>query len=271
MTNPNSPVARMKRGLLSRWSSEDYPGGNSRFQISLFGKDVVIFILLPVVSIILFKSCEGFTLGKKKSGSSQQSKTFRGESGKSQIIDFRSVSSPSAFAGISKRSPGALVKLKLLNVVEAYSNAPVHAQIIDPGLGDSLLGGTLIGDATADTNYERVTITFHYVRPPNRESMAVPIAARALSVDGTLGLIASKKEGFFARSAIDSSVVAAQGGQGGSTSDFKEVLLKALTAGLVQEFGATSQIEKNRSQVLTLQPSVIFFAELTDFFPGAGK
>lgn len=53
--------------------------------------------------------------------------------------------------------------------------------------------------------------------------------------------------------------------------DFKQIIFKALSAGLLQEFGSSSQVEKNRSQVLTLQPSSEFFAELTDFFPGAGK
>ena len=100
----------------------------------------------------------------------------------------------------------------------------------------------------------------------------MPISARALGLDGTLGLVAQKKEGFFTRSVVGSGHSAVQNAQGGGgSSDFKEILFKALTAGLVQEFGSASQVEKNRAQVLTLAPNSEFFVELTDFFPGGGK
>jgi hypothetical protein len=93
-----------------------------------------------------------------------------------------------------------------------------------------------------------------------------------LSLDGTLGIVANKKEGFVTRSALGSANTATQQIQGSATSpDFKDILFRALTAGLVQEFGSATKVEENRAQVLTLAPETEFFAELTDFFPGAGK
>jgi hypothetical protein len=197
----------------------------------------------------------------------------RNDTSKSQIIDFRTRGTSSTIKGAAKRSPGTLVRVKLLNVVETYSNAPVHAQIVDSGLGPNLMGGTLIGDAVSDSSYERISISFRYARDPYREAIALPISARALSLDGTLGIEAQKKEGFFTRSAIGSAGTATQGLQtgNGDSNDLRQVLFKALTAGLVQEFGSSAQVEKNRSQVLTLSPGQEFFAELTDFFPGTGK
>src|SRR6185369_13377294 len=111
--------------------------------------------------------------------------------------------------------------------------------------------------------FDRINITFKYAKDPNREGVAVPISARALALDGTLGLIARKKEGFFTRSAIGSAGSTThdlQGRSGGGTDDLKQVLLKALTAGLFQEFGSETQVEKNRAQVLTLAPGNEFFA-----------
>jgi hypothetical protein len=135
------------------------------------------------------------------------------------------------------------------------------------------MGGTLIGDAISEANFERINITFRYVRDPNRENVAVPITARAIGLDGTLGLGANKKEGFFARAAIGSANQTSQDIQSrkADSSDFKQVLFRALAAGLVKEFGSESQVANNRAQVLTLNPSTVFFAELTDFFPGNSK
>jgi hypothetical protein len=53
--------------------------------------------------------------------------------------------------------------------------------------------------------------------------------------------------------------------------DLKSIVIKALSAGLLQEFGAGAQVEKNRSQVLMLKAGTDFFAELTDYFPSEGK
>lgn len=282
MKNPNSRTNRFIRWFTERWSAEDYPGGDARFQFPLFARDIGVFVILPTLAVICFKACDGNSNSNSKRGNQKQTKqmsAISADPSKSQIIDFNRGSGKSGsggnsgLSGISKRSPGTLVKVKLLNVIETYSTAPVHAQITDSALGKIMVGGTLIGDANPDPNFERINITFRFARDPNRENVAVPISARALSVDGTLGLQASKKEGFLARSAYTSATSGTQEVQSrmNGAVDFKEILFRALTAGMIQEFGSGSQVERNRSQVLTLPPSTEFLAELTDFFPGGAK
>jgi hypothetical protein len=160
--------------------------------------------------------------------------------------------------------------VSLLNVVETYATAPVHVRILDQGLGSFFRGGTLIGDATPDTNFNRVTISFKIARDAQGSARASGISARALGLDGTLGLEAEKREGFAARATIGSAASLGQGGQQNG-SDGRSFLVQALTAGLLQEFGGNAQVEKNRSQVLVLEPGTEFFAELTDYFPGSGR
>lgn len=275
MKNPNSPIEKLKKKIVKRWFAEDSPGTNPRFQLALFFKDFSIFFLLPLVTVFLYKSCEVAFSGPQKplAYRSFDSAESNYEGSRSQIINFSGgQGSASPLAGISKRSPGSLVKVRLLNVVETYSNAPVHAQIIDAGLGRNMVGSTLIGDATSDSNFNRIEITFRYVRNQRTPGLAVPIAARALSLDGTLGIVGRKKEGFFARAALNSSTSAGQEAQGKiEGNDLKHIIAKALTSGLIQEFGSDSQVQKNRSQVLTLQPSAEFFVELTDYFPGNSR
>ena len=267
---------RMKRGLKERWSQEDYPGAEPRFQMVLFAKDLAVFVLLPLIVFLAAKSFDGKGAASKRAPQVTRLSVTIGDQGKSQIIDFeprtRAIGQEvSNQYGVLRKAPGSLVKIKLMNVVETYSTAPVHAQIIDRGLGNSLVGGFLIGDANPDPAFERINITFRFARDPKRDNVAIPIAARALGLDGTLGLVAAKKEGFFARSAYGSANNISQSGQGGSNVDLKEVLFRALLGGMMQEAGNTARVEQNRAQVLTLQPNSEFFAELTDFFPGGLK
>jgi hypothetical protein len=277
--NPNSGINRMKRGLFARWAAEDYPGAAPRFHWQLLSKDIAVFILLPIVAIIVYRSMDGIHKGPKRPNPAKMQNPkdqLHSDSGKSQIIDFGSNRKGGGggvgIAGVSKRAPGTLVRLKLQNVVETYSTAPVHAQIVDSGLGRALMGGSLIGDATPDTTFDRINITFRFARDSSHEGVALGVAARALSLDGTLGLVASKKEGFVTRSAIGSANTSAQGLNGGSTSpDLKDILFRALTTGLFQEIGSGTQVMQNRAQVLTLEPATEFFAELTDFFPGKNQ
>ncbi len=259
---------------MARWSAEDYPGAEPRFQIPLFSKDVAIFVLLPVLAVVTFKAFEGGSKKPRRPSASPASiDRSRFDAQKSQIISFGPNGKPiSGGSAAPRRSPGSLVRVRLLNVVETYSSAPVHAQVVDASLGAALKGGTLIGDATPDTAFDRIAIAFRFARDPNREGVAVPITARALSLDGTLGLEANKKEGFVARSAIGSAASGSQNLQkGGSSNSFQDMLLKALTAGLFQEMGTSSQVERNRAQVLTLAPQTEFYAELTDFFPSGAR
>lgn len=265
-----SRLKKIKLFLTSRWSEEEYPGGEPTFRFEPFLKEVGAYFALIFISVAMTRSCTSPSDSKKQMAQWQTIDTNRFESSKTQIINFGTRTSNGAIA--SRRSPGTLVKVKLLNVVETHTTAPVHAQIIDESLGQSLVGGTLIGDATPDSNFQRINITFRFARDPLRAGIASSMSARALGLDGTLGLIAEKKEGFFTRSAISSANTGISDSQSGSgNNDLKEMLFRALTAGLVQEFGSAAQVEKNRSQVLTLKPSTVFYAELTDYFPGGTK
>lgn len=286
MKNPNAPLPRLKKKLLDRWWVEDYPGGAKQFQIGLLLKDVATYLFVIILTVALVKGCESSAQNPKRNQAKRSSiDPQRMDSGRSQIIHF-SGTQPQAgrmggagnggflsTGGAPRRSPGSLVKVKLLNVVETYSTAPVHAQVVDAGLGDRLKGGTLIGDATPDPTFERISISFRFARDPNRDGIAIPITARALSLDGTLGLEATKKEGFIARSAMGSAALGSQDLQkgGSAPTDLQGLLLKALTAGLFQELGSSTQVERNRGQVLKLPPATEFFAELTDFFPGGSR
>ena len=272
MSNPNSPYNKLKRHFKERWRGEDYPGGTHRFQLGKLAKDVGTYIVLPALMVIFVKSCESKPQTKRLQSTQLSRDPNRLAVNNSQIITFSGGGTGSLNPSIVKRAPGTLVRIKLLNVVETYSTAPVHARIVDNGLGANLRGGTLIGDAVPDSNFERINITFRYARDPRREGFAASISARGLSLDGTLGIEAKKKEGFVTRSTLGSASSTSQEMQGkADSSDFKQVLFRALTVGLVQEFGSESQVEKNRANVLTLQPATVFFAELTDYFPGASK
>ena len=266
--NPNSIQMRIKKSLLARWSECDTPTSEPRFRSNLFAKDLAIFIILPIATVFIFKIFENALNAppvNKRQNVNQTAKNMNSEISKSQIIDFKN-----AKAGISafnKRSTGTLVKVKLLNVVETYGNAPVHAQVIDMSLGNEWFGATFIGDATGDTNFDRININFSRLRSSKNQSLSLAIKARALSLNGSLGLEAIKKEGFFARSALNSANPAANSARAEiESSDLKSILAKALASGLLQEFGNSATVERNRSQVLTLSAGEVFYVELTDDF-----
>ena len=273
MKNPNSPLNRSKEWFAKRWRSEDYPGGEPRFQMGLLAKDIGAFVVPPIASILIWQSCvNGFASPKRSSARQESREAAKLDVSQSQILDFGGAHFAGNAISARKRAPGVLVKVRLLNVVETYSTTPVHAQIIDAGLGQNLVGGVLIGDGTPDTNFQRINITFRFARDPGRDSVAYPVAARALGLDGTLGLMAQRKEGFFARSALGGANTGAQDAKGALDSmDLKSIVLKALSAGLLQELGNGAQVENNRAHVLRLAPSTEFFAELTDYFPSSGK
>lgn len=267
----NEKLKKRWKDLTARWCAEDYPGAEPVFQLPLLAKDVGIFLLLPLGAVIIFHLCQkAGSKPKKPSGALQRrADSTRFDTSKSQIIQFQSHGTGSG-AAFPKKAPGALIRVKLQNVVATYSTAPVHAQIVDGGLGKLFMGGTLIGDATPDSTFQRINMTFRFARDPIRENVAAGIAARALALDGSLGLEAEKKEGFFTRSVYGSASQSTQGLDKGGAADFRDILLRALSAGFIQEFGSGAQVEKNRSQVLVLQPGTEFFAELTDFFPTGG-
>ena len=166
-----------------------------------------------------------------------------------------------------KRTAGTLVRVRLLNTVETFEEAPVHARILDDGLGHVFQGGTLIGKATSDLNSGRIKVDFTLAKYPNSNSIAEPMAARELALNGTLGIEAVKKEGFFARATLragsDSKASIDESG------DFKTLVARAVANGLMQEFSEEMSAKSAQAQVYTLTPGAEFFVELTDVFPSS--
>lgn len=271
--DPNSFWCRVKRWFENRWWKSDHGQTEADFQVRKCIQDIGIALMAPAIFLAGFRTANAYFFddSKKRAPLEERRSSGLSDGPHSQIIEFGKRGGGTG-AHPGQRAPGALVKVRLLNVVETYSTAPVHAQVLDEGLGRAYLGGTLIGDATSDGTFDRINIQFRYVRDPARAGVAYSISARALGLDGTLGLIAKKKEGFFARSALGSAQESSQDmGSKGSDSDFKQILFRALTAGLVKEFGSESRVANNRAQVLSLAPQTVFYVELTDFFPRSVK
>lgn len=272
MKIPN-PIQKHRERLLLRWSEEDYPGGTPRFQLALLAKDIVVFCLLPIVAIVFYKLVESSMSGPVKSGDRQRSEVkFDRIERHSQIILFQAPSAGgSGKAGglFAKRAPGTIVRVRLLNVVETFANAPVHAQMMDASLGSEFMGATIIGEAVPENASGRISMSFKFVRHPRRPEIAVPISARAISLDGTFGVSAAKKEGLFSRAAIRSAANNPNDVDAvADKEDFKTLVARAVAAGLMQEFQSEAGTANNNAQVLTLKPMTEFFIELTDYFPG---
>lgn len=265
--NPNSPFNRLKKFLLSRWSASDIGVTEEQFQPSLLFKDLFIFVGLPLASVILFKMVELSSATPKKvnrsNSSSSKDNSFKLDASRSQIVDFRKSSSGGKNYG--SKMTGTLVKVKLLNVVETYGAAPVHVRVMDISLGTEWLGGTLIGEGSSDSSINKINISFHLAKNKD-QTKSYQMQARALSLNGTLGVEAEKKEGFFARSLIGSSQSIGSV-DGGSDNDVKSMLIRALANGLMQEASTSSAVAQNKAQVLRLKAGEVFFVELTDNFP----
>lgn len=259
-------LTKLKAKLVDRWSESEHPGGASQFQLALLMKDILVFCVVPLVAIIFYKAIEASVSDSKSVPRRITPSQTSEEQSKSQIINFQNRKGGSD-AGIAKRSPGTLVRVRLLNVIETFSDSPVHAQIVDNGLGSQFLGGTLLGNATPDNSSGRIKIDFRFARHPRRTDLAVPISARALSLDGSFGVLAGKKEGFFARAVIRSAS-ANTIDAGSDNQDLKTMVARALASGLMQEFQSESATAHNKAQVLFLKPLTEFYVELTDYFPG---
>lgn len=262
---------RQRELLLARWSEEDCPGGTPRFQLGLHAKDLIVFCLIPILAILFYKLVETSLSNdtKPKERKRTGSKDYVTEK-HSQIIQFQSPSGARVAGPVfAKRAPGTIVRVRLMNVVETFSNVPVHVQIIDGALGQDFMGATMIGNASPEVESGRITINFSFVRHPRRLDIAVSISGRAMSLYGTFGLSTTKKEGLFARASIRSATNSATSGDAGSDKgDFKTLVARAVAAGLMQEFQNEATTAHNKAQVLTLKPMTEFFVELTDYFPG---
>lgn len=272
MKNPNSPLNRLKAGLKARWFGPDFPGGEPRLQLAPLAKDVGLFILFPAVCVLVANAGDDGPQARKKASVHRQALKREERNSQPQILNFDRSQVGLRAGGTRRRAPGTLVRVRLMNVAETLSETPIHVQILDYSLGREYYGGTLLGDGTGETNFSRMNILFRFAKRSGDDSNAAPISARALSLDGTLGLDASKKEGMFARGALGGAAAAGGTfGKGGGGQNLQTVLLQMLTQGLSQELTSEAGVARNNASVLTLEPGREFFAELKDFFPSGGR
>lgn len=258
----------LKEKLANRWCREEFPGGTPRFEPKLLAKDIAVFALIPTCAALTLRAVSGSQTSIKSKRLTTLSASEK-NTPTAQIINFEEPTSSRADRGSKtlKRTAGTLVRVRLLNTVETFEEAPVHARILDNGLGHVFQGGTLIGKAISDPNSGRIKVDFTLARYPNSSSIAEPIAARALALNGTLGIEGSKKEGFFARATL-------RAGSGtkpsvDETGDFKTLVARAVANGLMQEFSEEMSAKSTQAQVYTLTPGAEFFVELTDVFPSS--
>lgn len=127
-------VQKMKERIFKRWIEEDYPGGTPRFQLALLTKDIVVFCLIPISAIIFYKIVESSMAVPSKASDRKRPEVNVDRLAKhSQIINFQSSGKNAAGNGqgtlFSKRAPGTLIRVRLMNVVETFSNAPVYVQL----------------------------------------------------------------------------------------------------------------------------------------------
>lgn len=275
MQNPNTPLNRMKEKIFARWRAPDFPGGEPRMQLGNLAKDIGLFVLFPALCVLVANASTKDGGVKRKASLKPRLITagLEPSQSRSQIISFTQPGGTKARRTGPARAPGTLVKVRILNAVEALGEAPVHARILEYGLGPEYYGGVLLGEAAPEPNFSRMNINFNFAKRRGDDVHAAPIAARALSLDGTIGLQAEKAENTFARSALatGAGVSGAAGNAMKSENGLQGILFQALLKGLSTEVSADLGPLKNRGSVLTLAPGTEFFAELKDFFPAGGK
>src|SRR3954469_508921 len=95
-------IQRQKERLVERWYEEDYPGGTPRFQLNLLIKDAVVFCLLPLAAIVLYKIIESSMSGTSRPSEHRRSEVRNDGSQKnSQILNFGSHGSGSSKYGVA--------------------------------------------------------------------------------------------------------------------------------------------------------------------------
>lgn len=160
---------------------------------------------------------------------------------------------------------GTLVKVRLLNKLEAFDSVPVFAQITSHALGSKYFGAALIGTASGDGSVGRIKMTFSSLKPKNTSIAPFDFEGQALSHDGTLGVRATKLEGFGSRALITGSQDLlssdlSTGKQGGLAG----LLAKALVKGLQQESSKNLDTFSKSASVLSLPAGTKFYVQLTE-------
>jgi len=164
-----------------------------------------------------------------------------------------------------RASSGTLVRVRLLNSLETFDSVPVFAQLIDHSLGAKFYGWTLLGEAVSDANVDRIQMSFKMLRSPQGRSTE-GIIGTALSLDGTMGIRASKVEGLLNRSLLGSANGAGLSGQVKGSKDLSSLLLRAIFTGLQSETSKDLSAIYNRGSALSLKPGEEFFIQLTENF-----
>ena len=263
-------LINLKERLLKRWSDGDYPGAQKRFQLRLVGKDFGIFVLIPLMSILIVKMVEASINAPNPARKSVKQETNGTNLEKtSQIIVFDKARGGPSRGGGQLRSPGTLVRVRLLNTTDVASTSPVHAQVLDYSLGREYFGGTAVGEASFESATGRVKIEFKFARSRSNIATVSGLSGRALSLDGRFGVEGIKKEGLFARSALKAgSSIPVQENSSEDRPDFRSQIIQAIASSFIQEFQGEAGLAHAKSQIISLKPNLEFFIELTDYFPG---
>lgn len=246
-------------------------------QKASWDKRKIGILIISFFSLLVLGAFAGWLIvnsGDDKNNESSQgvfaAKTFEGSEDGALVIHFNE----KANAGVSgssrsgtqvRASTGTLVRVKLLNSLETYDNVPVFAQIVDHSLGSSFYGWTLIGDASSDSNVDRIKMTFALARSP-QGNRSLDLRGQALSLDGTLGVRASKVEGVANRALIGGAASGISGSIKGSSQDLSSLVLRALLSGLQKEISSDLGAAYTRGAVLSLKQGQEFFVQLTENF-----
>ncbi len=242
---------------------------------------VSVVILLVVGGAIAWLIVNGLSEDTPKKSPEEEFTSQRLDSTEdgALVIHFNDKAARGSGAAISSKSvgvrasTGTLVKVKLLNTLETFDTVPVFAQIVDHSLGSRFYGWTVVGDASSDTNVDRIKMSFKLTRD-SQGSRSLEMEAQALSLDGTLGVKAEKLEGLANRALVGAGTGAAAGISGslkGGSKDLSAILLRALLSGLQGEVTSDLGTSYNRASALSLKPGQEFFLQLTENFLERGN
>jgi hypothetical protein len=86
-----SGFERKKDRFVKRWLATDFAGGTERFQIKLLMRDLLIFVVLPLGTVVLYKLAESVARpALTESDSKDVVALIKSDPSKSQIIRFGS-------------------------------------------------------------------------------------------------------------------------------------------------------------------------------------
>ncbi len=129
----------------------------------------VLFLGLTLIAGVLF----GILAGKSTSTDKieENEDQIQGEANTSTsgplVIQFSGLLNSHSGTKGNNSAQGTIIRSKLLNQIETFDSVPVFAQISDYSLGQKYYGWTLIGDASSDSNVNRIKMNFRAIKSPN--------------------------------------------------------------------------------------------------------